>query len=113
MTFFAGLGLPYLSGFISEALCFIGGFSVFKVITIFATLGILLNAVYFLRAYQRVFMGEVNEQYSNFKDIGKREIITLVPLAIFVIGFGVYPSPLINVIAPAMQNIIDIIQKFV
>ena len=113
LTFFAGLGLPSLSGFISEALCFIGGFSVFKVITIFATLGILLNAVYFLRAYQRVFMGEVNDKYSDLTDISKREIATLVPLAIFVIGFGVYPSPLINVISPAMQNIIDTIQKFV
>ena len=113
LTFFAGLGLPSLSVFISEALCFIGGFSVFKVITIFATLGILLNAVYFLRAYQRVFMGEVNDKYSDLTDISKREIATLVPLAIYVIGFGVYPSPLINVISPAMQNIIDIIQKFV
>ena len=58
-------------------------------------------------------MGEVNDKYYDLTDISKREIATLVPLAVFVIGFGVYPSPLINVISPAMQNIIDIIQKFV
>ena len=33
IAFFAGLGLPALSGFISEALCFIGGFSAFRTIT--------------------------------------------------------------------------------
>ena len=113
LAFFAGLGLPSLSAFISEALCFIGGFSVFKVITVLATVGILLNAVYFLRAYQNVFMGSVNEKYSNLKDINKREIITLVPLAFFIIVFGVYPSPLIDLIKPSMQNIIDIIHNFV
>ena len=40
VAFFAGLGLPGLSGFISEAFCFIGGFSVFKFLTVIATLGI-------------------------------------------------------------------------
>ena len=55
VAFFAGLGLPGLSGFISEAFCFIGGFSVFRFLTVLGTLGILLNAVYFLRAYQRIF----------------------------------------------------------
>ena len=65
IAFFAGLGLPALSGFISEALCFIGGFSAFRTITIIGTLGILLNAVYFLRAYQRVFTGQLNENYKN------------------------------------------------
>jgi NADH-quinone oxidoreductase subunit M len=47
LAFFAGLGLPGLSGFISEAFCFIGGFSVFRFLTVIGTLGILLNAVYF------------------------------------------------------------------
>ena len=53
LAFFAGLGLPALSGFISEAMCFLGGFSVFRTLTIIGTLGILLNAVYFLRAYHK------------------------------------------------------------
>ena len=71
IAFFAGLGLPALSGFISEALCFIGGFSAFRTITIIGTLGILLNAIYFLRAYQRVFTGPFNKKYDYLKDISK------------------------------------------
>jgi len=110
IAFFAGLGLPALSGFISEALCFIGGFSAFRTITIIGTLGILLNAIYFLRAYQRVFTGKLNDKYKNLKDISNRELITVVPIAFFVFLFGVYPAPLINMIKYSIENIISIFQ---
>ena len=110
IAFFAGLGLPALSGFISEALCFIGGFSAFRTITIIGTLGILLNAVYFLRAYQRVFTGALNDRYKNLKDISNRELITVVPIAIIVLLFGVYPSPLVDLISPAIDSLIQLIQ---
>tara|TARA_Y100001970_G_scaffold23342_1_gene27379 strand:+ start:1953 stop:3542 length:1590 start_codon:yes stop_codon:yes gene_type:complete len=108
LAFFAGLGLPALSGFISEAMCFIGGFSVDKLrlITAIGTLGILFNAIYFLRAYQRMFMGPVNNNYINLKDIGIREIAILLPLTFLTILFGVYPQPLIDIISSTMSTII-------
>ena len=56
LAFFAGLGLPGFSGFVSEAMCFIGAFPVFRTIVILSTIGILLNAAYFLWAFQRVFL---------------------------------------------------------
>ena len=111
IAFFAGLGLPALSGFISEALCFIGGFSAFRTITIIGTLGILLNAVYFLRAYQRIFTGPLNKKYNSLKDISSRELMTVVPIAFFVFLFGVYPAPLVNIVAPAIENLINIVQR--
>ena len=113
MAFFAGLGLPAMSGFISEAMCFIGGFSVFRTLTIIGTLGILLNAIYFLRAYQRIFLGPLNEAYKDLTDITGRELITIIPLAIIVLWFGVYPAPLLNMIAPAMDGIIQIVQSVI
>ena len=111
IAFFAGLGLPGLSGFISEALCFIGGFSAFRTITIIGTLGILLNAVYFLRAYQRVFLGKLNDKCKEYSDINKLELLAIIPLAMIVLLLGVYPSPLIDLISPAVENIISIIQS--
>ena len=110
-AFFAGLGLPALSGFISEAMCFIGGFSVFRTLTIIGTIGILLNAIYFLRAYQRIFLGPMNDVYKNLDDISSLELVTIIPIAIIVLFFGVYPIPLINMIAPAMDGIIQIVQS--
>ncbi len=108
-TFFAGLGLPGLSGFISEAFCFLGGFSVFKLITVIGTLGILLNAIYFLRAYQRVFLGKLNEKCKEYSDINNLELIAVVPLAIIVLFLGVNPQPLIDIISPAIETIISYI----
>ena len=110
-AFFAGLGLPALSGFISEALCFIGGFSAFKLLTAIGTLGILLNAIYFLRAYQRVFLGPLNQSYNKLVDINNRELLTIIPIAFLVLLFGVYPKPLVNMVSTSINSLIDIIQK--
>ena len=64
------------------------------------TLGILLNAVYFLRAYQRIFWGEEGSSSQNLTEINSREIFILIPLLLLVIGLGIYPSPLIDIIEP-------------
>tara|TARA_B100000614_G_scaffold87832_1_gene79371 strand:- start:638 stop:2212 length:1575 start_codon:yes stop_codon:yes gene_type:complete len=111
LAFFAGLGLPALSGFISEALCFIGGFSAFRVLTIIGTLGILLNAIYFLRAYQRIFQGPFNEKYKDLKDMTKKDLAIILPLAFLTLLFGVYPQPLMNIISSSLTDLINIIQK--
>ena len=110
-----------MSGFISEALCFIGGFSVdstfmgegsiIRILTIVGTLGILLNAIYFLRAYQFVFLGKLNEKYKDLTDISLRELVCVVPIAILVLLLGVYPAPLIEMIQPTLSNLIEIIQS--
>lgn len=47
----ASLGLPGLSGFISEFLAFLGLFETHRVYAIVGTLGIILAAVYVLRGY--------------------------------------------------------------
>ena len=70
-----------------------------------------MNAIYFLRAYQRVFTGPLNEKYNKLKDISNRELFTVIPITFFVFLFGVYPAPLVNIVAPAMQNLIEIVQR--
>ena len=67
--------------------------------------------MYFLRAYQRVFLGQLSERCKDYKDINNLELLAVVPLAIIVLFFGVYPSPLIDLISPAVENIIAIIQS--
>ena len=107
LAFFAGLGLPGLSGFISEAMCFIGAFPVYRGIVIASTIGILLNAAYFLWAFQRIFFGELNEKYTNLPEINRLELFTVVPLLIITLFFGIYPSPYLDVISSTMNVIID------
>ncbi|SUZ93591.1 uncharacterized protein METZ01_LOCUS46445 [marine metagenome] len=107
LAFFAGLGLPGLSGFISEAMCLIGAFPVFKTIVIVSTIGILLNAAYFLWAFQRIFFGEMNEKYSDIPEINNLELFTVIPLAVITLFFGIYPRPYIDLIKATMDVIIE------
>ena len=107
VAFFAGLGLPGFSGFISEAMCFIGAFPVYKGIVIASTLGILLNAAYFLWAFQRIFFGELNEKYKDLPEINRLELFTVVPLLLITLFFGIYPAPFLDLISSTMDVIIN------
>ncbi len=101
-AFFAALGLPGLSGFVSEVLCFMGGFSQFRVYTIVSVSGVVLTAAYMLWSYQRVFLGALNEKYKAITDINAREIATLVPFIILVLVVGVYPKFAIDLMNASM-----------
>lgn len=110
LAFFAGLGLPGLNSFISEALVFLGAFSVYKTTTIISGLGIVLTAAYLLWTLQRMFLGELNPKYRELPEINGREIFTLVPLGIIVIYLGIYPMPILNLLNTSMVNLIGIIK---
>jgi NADH-quinone oxidoreductase subunit M len=107
------LGLPGLSGFISEALCFIGGFQKYKILTMIAASGVILNAAYLLWAMQRIFLGKLNEKYSTLEEIKMREVLSLLPMAAFVLVFGIYPLPILNLMGPTLEKIQMMIQPFV
>jgi len=81
---FAALGLPGLSGFVGEALVFMGAFPVYRTLTIIAALGIVIGAAYVLWMLQRVFLGPQNDKWKDLPDINTREMFTLVPLGIYM-----------------------------
>ncbi|SNS82186.1 NADH dehydrogenase subunit M [Ekhidna lutea] len=96
--FFAGLGLPGLSGFVGELMVLMGAFgsSQFSLwIGILSTLGIAVSAAYFLWTIQRMFYGKyfVRESAweSSMFDLTAREKLMLIPLTILVIAMGIYP----------------------
>ena len=94
---FASAGLPGLNGFVGEFLTLLGAFeSPFlnnHIYTIFAASGVIFAAVYLLWMFQRVMFGEnANPKNHHLKDINKREWALLVPIVIFIVWIGVYPS---------------------
>lgn len=113
VAFFAALGLPGLSGFISEAFSFLGAFQVdnLRIITIVSTLGIVLTAAYMLWTLQRVFLGQVNEKWGTLADVDGREMFTLIPLAVVVLILGIYPSIMLNVMTASINNLVDVLHK--
>ena len=89
---FAALGLPGMSGFISEAMTLLGAYEVYPVLVIISTLGILMTAAFLLYALQRVFMGKLPEKYAGFGDVNGRETFTLAPFAFLCIIVGIFPT---------------------
>jgi NADH-quinone oxidoreductase subunit M len=106
---FASLGLPGLSGFISEALVFLGAFSVpkFQTYVVIGSLGIVLGAAYLLWMFMRVFLGPLNEDHRGLTDMDLRERLTLAPLCVLVILLGIYPMPILHLMGVTVAKLIS------
>lgn len=111
VAFFAAIGLPSMSGFISEALVFIGAFGVdtIRTLTIISTLGILLGAAYMLWTLQRIFFGPLNEKWASLKDLDAREYAMFIPLTIIIIFLGVYPSGMLNIMNTSVNTLVQFV----
>lgn len=93
----ASVGLPGLNGFVGEYLTLLGAFkSPFLhsyAYTIIAATGVIFAACYLLWMFQRVMFGSNdNPQNQTLKDLNKKEWATLVPIVIFIVWIGVYPT---------------------
>jgi NADH-quinone oxidoreductase subunit M len=109
LAFFAAIGLPGLSGFVSESFVFLGSFSVpsIRVISIVSTLGILLGAGYMLWTFQRIYLGELKEKWNKLPDLSFREYAMLVPLALVIVALGIYPSAMLNLMNSSVNALTD------
>ena len=93
----ASLGLPGLSGFVSEVLVFFGAFRAFAWPTALAVLGIILAAGYILWMMERTFFGVRRERFADLTDASLVEAIPLAILVVTIVGIGVYPALLTDV----------------
>jgi NADH-quinone oxidoreductase subunit M len=110
LALFAALGLPGLSGFVGEALVFVGAFGVYRTVTIISAIGIVIGAAYVLWMLQRVFLGPLNQKYADLPDISGREMLSVAPIGLLVILLGVFPMPIIDLIKTSLLNLIAQIQ---
>src|SRR5438874_1348972 len=110
-AFFAAMGLPGLSAFISEALVLLGAWQQYPGLTIVAASAVILTAGYLLWALQRMYLGQPNEKYLGLAEINGRELFTLVPLAAIVLFLGIYPTPILNLQSPALLRLNEQVQK--
>lgn len=101
----ASLGLPGMSGFVSELLVFLGSFRAFPWITAFGAFGIVLTAGYILWMVERVFFGPHKNRFDSVNDATFIEAIPLALLVISIVIFGVYPAFLTDVFKAGIEPI--------
>ena len=92
------LGLPGLSGFISELLVFIGAFRTQPILGALGVVGAAITAVYILRLIARVFFGPRSRDWNALPDISAREGFAAAVLVVPIVLVGVYPQPFLRVI---------------
>ncbi|WP_105984717.1 MULTISPECIES: NADH-quinone oxidoreductase subunit M [unclassified Brucella] len=104
----ANVGLPGTSGFIGEFLTLFGVFRVNTWVALFATTGVILSAAYALWLYRKVIFGALDkESLKALLDLSPREKLILYPLVALTIFFGVYPTPVFNATAGAVNALIQ------
>jgi len=111
----ASLGLPGLSGFVAEMTIFVGSFqhpdTFHRVITIIAVSSIVVTAVYILRVIGTLLQGPLKkEEYIEIKDASWYEKVATVTLLIGIIGIGLAPLWLSDMLYDSIQPIIDAIR---
>lgn len=103
---FASIGLPGLANFAGEVLVFLStfqsfngstGFSFLQITTILSLWGVVMSAVYMLRAYRQIFFGGANSG-RFISDPVAAQRFPMFLLAAVLLVVGVYPAILLNLV---------------
>ena len=105
------VALPLTNGFIGEFLLLNAVYQYSPWLAAFAGLSVILGAVYMLRSYQSVMLGETNAITSSFGKLSNNEKIVLAILCLAIITFGIYPKPLLDISEPAVIKLVTTITQ--
>jgi len=101
----AAIGLPGLANFAGEILVFLAAFKSYHGLTdlgavqiacILSLWGVVISAVYMLRAYRNIFQGPPVPITASARDLTMTEMIPAVLLVLALLAVGLYPNILLN-----------------
>ncbi len=120
----SSMGLPGLNGFVGEFTILLGAFGAgldggaFQSMggvwwASISAFGVIMAAVYILYMFQKMFLGptgsiveEVKHHGHPLRDLNWREILTVLPLLIFIFWIGLYPKPFFDLMAPTVKALV-------
>jgi NADH-quinone oxidoreductase subunit M len=104
----ANAGLPGTSGFVGEFLVILASFRANFWYAFLAATTLVLGAAYTLWLVKRVVFGPVaNEHVAQLEDLNKREFLVLGVLAVAVLALGLWPAPLLEVMRPTIEQLVQ------
>lgn len=112
----SSMGLPGLNGFVGEFVILLGtlgsstlGFG----FALFATLGVILAAVYLLYMFQKIYLGELDkEENKNLPPLAWQEIAVLVPVLVLIFWIGVQPAVWFNMLDASTSTVVAAVNPF-
>jgi NADH-quinone oxidoreductase subunit M len=97
----AAFGMPGLANFIGEFLSLLGAYPQFPVLVILAAMGLIGSAIYAMVLFQSSFQGPATKQIA---DLSPRETMISTSLMALLFIFGLFPSLVLDLTAPAGIN---------
>ena len=110
---FASIGLPGFSNFAGEVMVLFGTFrnganperfTIYQVATVLGLWGVVISAVYMLRAYRAVFMGSLGESLSAVTDLRQSLRVPIGLLVAITIWFGFFPQTFVKLVTPTFKT---------
>ncbi len=105
----SSMAFPGTNSFVGELLVLIGTFMGNKWIGALSIPGVVLAAAYMLRLLQKISWGPQVGTH-HFFDLNVREIVYLVPLALFVLWIGFSPAPFLDVMHASVDHLMKQVQ---
>jgi NADH-quinone oxidoreductase subunit M len=100
----SSVGLPGLNGFVGEYMILLGTFQAAPAFAVISVTGVILGAVYLLKATRKLLFGPVvHAENRALKDLGAREALLMVPLVVLCVWIGLKPDTLLQKTAGSLQ----------
>ena len=110
---FASIGLPGFSNFAGEVMVLFGTFrnganperfTIYQIATLLGLWGVVMSAVYMLRAYRSVFMGAMGDSLGAVVDLRRSLRLPIVLLVGATIWFGFFPQTFVRLVTPTFKS---------
>ena len=108
----SSIAVPGTFGFVGEFLVLLGSFERYPVLTVVATIGVILSACYMLWAIQRIIFNPLAKaENRHLPDLNWREAGMLLPLCALIVWMGVYPAPFLKRMEPSLTRLVQQVEQ--